>query len=294
MKKWLTMVILGSLCLTPFAEAGIDEDLWTLMLAVNVELEKAGKDLRIEKIEYLTAGETAGREVFFSDRGNKQFPSHWVPGDPRREWSTGTDITWASDGREGNSGAGFFRTQLAIARAMRTWNDVSCSTIPLERFNRFGISVFDLGFIAYFFGIGPEAPIVADISHAGFGTVLDPFLPAPIIAATFTLIWVSPDGTPTDIDNNGRFDTALREIYYTNNFPWGIGEDIDVETVVLHETGHALSQAHFGKLFRTKKNGKFHFAPRAVMNAGYTGIQTAIRRSDNAGHCSIWASWPNR
>jgi hypothetical protein len=43
---------------------------------------------------------------------------------------------------------------------------------------------------------------------------------------------------------------------------------------------------------RTDKNGKFHFAPRAVMNAGYTSVQQHLTGSDLAGHCSIWAAWP--
>ena len=66
----------------------------------------------------------------------------------------------------------------------------------------------------------------------------------------------------------------------------------DIETVALHEAGHGLSQGHFGKKFRTDKNGKIHFSPRAVMNASYSGIQTEILKTDNAGHCSIWANWP--
>jgi len=82
--------------------------------------------------------------------------------------------------------------------------------------------------------------------------------------------------------------------YYNDEFPWGIntGWPIDVETVVLHETGHGLSQDHFGKLLRTDKNGKFHFAPRAVMNAGYTDVQQHLTGTDLAGHCSLWGAWP--
>ena len=38
---------------------------------------------------------------------------------------------------------------------------------------------------------------------------------------------------------------------------------------------------------------KFHFAPRAVMNASYSGIQTNIRKTDNGTHCNIWGEWPN-
>jgi hypothetical protein len=39
--------------------------------------------------------------------------------------------------------------------------------------------------------------------------------------------------------------------------------------------------------------GKIHFSPCAVMNAAYSGVQTHIRTTDKAGHCSNWANWPN-
>ena len=69
---------------------------------------------------------------------------------------------------------------------------------------------------------------------------------------------------------------------------------IDVETVALHETGHGLSQAHFGQIFGTFSNQRIHFAPLAVMNAAVSVQQHTLRGTDNAGHCSIWGSWPNR
>ncbi len=61
----------------------------------------------------------------------------------------------------------------------------------------------------------------------------------------------------------------------------------------MHEAGHGLSQGHFGKLIQTNSNGLFHFAPKAVMNAGYTGPQKTLAGTDNAGYCGNWASWPN-
>ena len=98
----------------------------------------------------------------------------------------------------------------------------------------------------------------------------------------------------TDIDNNGRADTAFREIYYDPSFSWADDgtSDIDVETVALHELGHGLSQAHFGKVFVDKK-GNVKFAPKAVMNAVYVGPQPLLLGTDGAGHCANWASWPN-
>jgi hypothetical protein len=61
----------------------------------------------------------------------------------------------------------------------------------------------------------------------------------------------------------------------------------------LHEAGHGLSQQHFGSAFTDSGNESLHFAPRAVMNAAYSGIQTSISETDNAGHCSNWANWNN-
>jgi len=294
MKVGLVAAALG---LASQSTAGsIEDGLWTLMANANAELEFQGAGYRLEVIEYFTAGDEVGREVFFSDNGNKRLPYQFVPGDPRREpWSgpvgPGDDITWASDMVQGDApGVGFAATQGAIANAMATWDGVTCSNIPLTAKAVAG----NLGFLELLiFGTG-SVP-VADVTHAGFGSLVDLILPPPTIAATFTFVFIDGDGNETDIDNDGYPDAAFRETYYTNNYPWGdgSGDTVDVETVVLHEAGHGLSQAHFGKLFRTDKNGKFHFAPRALMNPGYTGVQRTVEKSDNAGHCSIWASWPN-
>ena len=115
-----------------------------------------------------------------------------------------------------------------------------------------------------------------------------------------------PGGPPpatvfTDIDNNGRADTAFREIYY-DPFVGFFGpprvwaddgvSNIDVETVALHEIGHGLSQAHFGKVFFDNK-GNLKFAPKAVMNAVYVGPQRTLLGTDGGGHCANWANWPN-
>ena len=65
----------------------------------------------------------------------------------------------------------------------------------------------------------------------------------------------------------------------------------DFETVILHEVGHGLSQAHFGQAFATG-NGKLHFAPAALMNAGYSVGRRVVTQTDKAGHSSNRADWP--
>ena len=114
-----------------------------------------------------------------------------------------------------------------------------------------------------------------------------------VLAATFTFVLTDVAGGITDIDNNGKGDTAFREIYYDPGFPWvddGVA-DVDVESVALHETGHGLSQAHFGTI--SIKKGLFSAKPRAVMNSFYNGPFSELQDTDIGGHCSNWAEWPN-
>lgn len=255
--------------------------------AANAQLEAGGYGFRLDYAEYLTDGDAAGQTVFFNNRGNKQLGAHFVPGDPRR--GGGSNITYTTDQTEGTvDGLTQAQTNAAIDRAMSTWDNVNCSTLPIDAVGNPGT---DIGVIEFLNGLGGSPFFFADLTHAGW---LPPGILAPnVIAVTFTFVWIDGFGNPTDIDNNGLQDVAFREILYNDLFTWQIDANIDVETVALHEAGHGLSQGHFGKGFVTSSNGKLHFSPRAVMNATYSGVQQDIDQTDNAGHCSIWGQWPN-
>lgn len=137
----------------------------------------------------------------------------------------------------------------------------------------------------------------ADITHAGwlgaaFFNAVAPDGASFILAATFTFVFIDPaTGDPTDIDGDGRADVAFREIYYNRAFPWGTGGadyNVDIQSVAIHEAGHALGLAHFGKIF-VKKNGTLQFAPKAIMNAAYVSEDRSIRGTDNGAFCQAWA-----
>ena len=259
------------------------------MTAINDALDAQGLSFQLDAIESFSA-DGAGTTVFFNDRGNKQLGSDWVPADIRRGGFS--DIAYATDGFESVTASGLSpaETTQAIDNAMSTWGDVSCSQ-GLEIFN-LGVTPFDAGYLQFLVGAGGAPFPIFDVTHAGFSTAVTDFFFGPgssVIGVTFTFVF-----TDSDVDNNGKSDVAFREIYYNDAYNWVTnGGGIDLETVALHEAGHALSQGHFGKLFRTESNGEFHFAPRALMNAGYTGVQRDVKETDEAGHCSNWASWPN-
>jgi outer membrane murein-binding lipoprotein Lpp len=268
----------------------LDAQILTLGDAMNAKLVADGSAFRLVVVDYLTSGESneVGQTVFFNNRA-KQLGAHFVPGDPRRGGRA--NITYLVDQAEGAiDGLTVAQTTAAIDRAMATWNGVNCSTIPITKLP--DIPGLDIGIVETLLGQTGGPFFLADITHAGW--LPAGVLPPNVIGATFTFMFVDPaTGAPTDIDNNGKIDVAFREILYNNVFTWAINGNIDVETVALHESGHGLSQGHFGKAFRTDSNGKIHFSPLAVMNAAYSGVQQGLAGTDNGGHCSIWGSWPN-
>jgi hypothetical protein len=275
-----------------------EEALRAAMQSINAQLAAEGAMYRVEVAEWLAAPDTGaiGQTVFFEDRGNKQVPHHFVPADPRRGGFI--DIAYIVDTFDGEtaSGVGAADTTAAIDRAMATWDTVRCSNIPITNLGAFPV---DLGLVQSFLGFGGASAVFADITHAGwlprgFFDLLLPMGGDFILGVTFTFVFVGADGNPTDINGDGKADAALREIYYNDNFSWAINANVDVETVALHEAGHGLSEGHFGEAFVTDANNKLHFAPRALMNAGYSGVNQQVTATDNGGHCSIWANWPNQ
>lgn len=279
---------------------------------INDRLREAGLGIQLGKYEYVTYGATgkAGRLVLASDRA-KQLPYQWVAGDPRRGGST--NLTWLIDGVEGATSSGLTQAQTdqATVDAMQTWQDVRCSDIPLVRLDN---SPVDVGVVQALSGYGGLLATPADYVHAGF-------LPQQffedlqtgggeaILGVTFTFFCDGLGAPPEDLDGDGFIDTCYTETYYNDYFDWAIDAPanpfgpIDVETVVVHESGHALSQGHFGDIFLDatgsfEVGGKFffrhlHFSPYAVMNAVIWETQQDLTGTDIGGHCSIWGNWPD-
>jgi hypothetical protein len=284
------------------AGGDIEATLSAYMDAVNASLESEGANYRVAVAEYLTDGSDgeAGGIVLAKDVGNKQLAADWVPNDPRRVWSGAQDggnddITYSIDQVDATplsgflNGVGAAETTAAIEAAMGTWADVRCSDLILTRNPDYG---FDTGFVAYLNGLGGASGfIAADIMHNGF---TDLNFGGGVLAVAFAFWWVDANG-PTDIDGNGKRDKALADLYYDPSWIWGVDGgpgQVDTETIALHEVGHGLSQAHFGTV-RFKNDGSLKASPRAVMNALYSGPLRDLRGTDNGGHCSNWAQWPN-
>jgi len=296
-QKWFSLFAMAALIVmvaipqTVFAVS--EDDVKAALNTMNDQLAVAGENFRVEMVEFSTFDEV-GPTVYANDRQH-QLDSHWVPFDPNR-WGV-RDIYWAVDNVDQTADVLWADAYAAIGRAMNIWDTVPCATIPLLQVNDYGL---DLGYVQYLVGMGGVPGWLADITHAGwlpwifFETIGGPGGGDSILGATFTFIWIDEvTGDPSDMDGNGKNDVAFREIYYNDEFNWGIDiRYFDIETVIAHEVGHGLSLGHFGKIFRSP-NGELHFAPRALMNALYYDILHELLGTDNASFCSIWAKWPN-
>jgi hypothetical protein len=274
-----------------------------LLVNANRKLATRKLNFRIAYAEYYTRAESGrvGQQIFAFDRGNKHFGISYVPGLERPSGAT-NEIRYLVDQSDGATGTApvlsSAQTEAAIDRAMATWGNVRCSNLDIVKVADPGI---DPDLIDGLLGFGSIGTPLADVTHAGwypaaFFDALAEDGSDFIIAITFFFVFTDDEGNFTDLNRDGELDFAFAEIYYNDAFAYGIDTSlpIDVETVALHETGHGLGQAHFGKIFLTTANGKFHFSPLAVMNAAYSGLNQDLLGSDRAGHCSLWGSWPRR
>lgn len=292
-------------------ESAAPEACIKMLSTANARLMAEGKKFRVMMMEYITAPGSGqfGSTVFAKNVGNKQLAYHYAPNLVAYPgyFTYGVDVT------EGSTTGGLVNadTEPAIDRAMRTWDNVIGSGLSISKVTAPEV---DLGVMQWVLEFGGMPGYYADVTHAGWlpATFFDAIAPPngseSILGVTFTFIWVDGDGNPIDTNGDHKFDAAFREIYYSNAFAWTnspvdyTSPLVDVETIVLHESGHGLSQAHFGMIFNDGKGtaepgfqvGHLHFSPRAVMNAIYWNSQRSLLGTDVAGHLSIWSTWPKK
>jgi hypothetical protein len=270
------------------------------LLDINAQLRSQGRHVAIEEVSFFRIGD--GRS---SVRIHQQ-PFRWVPNDPRRN-ADGDHITYLARNSRGATASGLTgaQTGAAIDAGLATW--AAAPALKKVTIVKRADTAVDPDIFDGFFGIGTDpdeanaTPFQADIVEAGwrprafFEAAGGPGGGRGILAFTITFIFTDDvTGDPTDINGDNYFDTALAEVYYNDTFgdattdragnPWRINQPlpaIDVQTVALHENGHALELGHFGP------------PPAAVMNPVYAGIRQAPLPIDLAGMNAVWSSWPN-
>ena len=285
--------------------SGLDIESLVNIHEINQQLASQGANVRLAFAETVTFGvgsaEPMGQTIFANDR-QQRLDAQWVANDARRN-ADGDNITHVIDGSFAFANVFNLNPPIngepAIDASFDTWNSLKKNA----KMNV--VKVPDNGATNYSVLLGTGDPVAdalyADISTIGFlpGAVFDAVLGAGsstnVLGVTFTYVWLDGAGNPSDVNNDGYNDVALKEVWYNDDFLWTTdsnGAGVDIETVALHENGHALGLGHFGKIFGTNKNGKLHVATRAVMNAVILGTQRELLGTDKSSYNSIYGSWP--
>lgn len=278
------------------SKAQSDSDLGSVLglFEVNNKLEESGANFRVAFAETITLAEngrhTAGQQIFANDR-QKQLGAQWVPGDARRN-ADGNNLTYLVFDTFSMAN-GSIDSEPAIDASFDTWNNI-------KRNSKLSINkVQDTGVFPSAIFAGGN-PFLADITELGFlpGSIFDqvlgPGAGGSVLGVAFTFTFIDGDGNPTDVNNDGFSDVALKEIWYNDSFLWTTdpnGAGVDIETVALHENGHALGFGHFGKISVINER-KLSVSPRSVMNAIVLGTQRELLGTDEASFNSIYGNWP--
>ncbi|MGD2116379.1 MAG: matrixin family metalloprotease [Acidobacteriota bacterium] len=254
------------------AQEGDTESL-TLMLSSNDGLRAQGMDYIIQQIDYFRQdGSRASVRLYQADFG-------WVPGDARRGATDGS-LELLFDAPNGSAdGLPASAIGNAVSRAGATWGADTClADAPLTEVTHPGgdVTVFD--------GVAAEGtigdPFAGDIVVAGFPGSVESLFGPDTIAFSVTFIFIDGAGVPTDMDADGRLDTAHNEVYLNPAMDWTLdpeqGTGFDLETTALHELGHSLGLGHFGA------------PPASVMNPVYAGVRRELFAIDHAALCILY------
>lgn len=259
--------------------------------------------------EYITdpaSGQMGGFELLRKDLGNGQLTHDFVYDDPRNAfWRNGSpEPSYIVRPDNATADVNVEDYEGWLQESLTAWESLQCSKMNLTRLGNG--SVGNPGLVEFFFqtGILTLAFTEADLTQVGFksGAEFPYFAANPnVLGVAFTLFWTDENGEFTDINDDGKFDVAIREIYYNDEFEWadngleGTQPDgtrlFDFPTVAIHEVGHGVSAAHFGSIGRQK--GELVAHPRSIMNAIYGGTLRELAGRDKGSHCSNWAQWPN-
>ena len=266
--------------------------------------------------------ERDGQTIIVSqDVGNQAFPYQWVENDARRHSADGLTLYYRIDLTELPPGITVAETEAAIEAAVATFNGERCAR-NLELVRVDSDPGADLGWVQrQVLGgdAGSDQPR-ADITFAGW--VGDEFWPAigfpdamglavPVLPSTdgTSLIWgldaFDPDQPATDINSDRKRDLFATEIYFRRNANYVVDDDdlgntlfyIDLESIVLHELGHALGMDHFGRTsVILDENGELvdvviNENSGNVMNTSNFFVRRSLSGSDRASFCGLYGNW---
>ncbi len=256
--------------------------------------------------------------IVVQDRGNQAFTYQWVENDPRRHVSDGLALYYRIDRTELPPGVTWEQTEAAIESAISTMRDVTCGRVEFIRVD--SDQAEDLGYIQDAVGFGGSPTLRPDITFAGwvpreffaavglpgsFGVALPVVPDADDGSAVWGLDVLDPTRTLSDVNGDRKHDLLATEVYFNRDWNYVTDDEdlantlfyIDVESIVLHEFGHALGMDHFGRYeVVLDQDGNFvdlilNTKSLSTMNTSNYLQKRDLSGSDVASFCGLYASW---
>ncbi|MUP45222.1 hypothetical protein E0K83_05620 [Gramella sp. BOM4] len=270
---------------------GVIEEKYVASEALTVLNEKL-KDQGIAILKVEAMSESSPIILFDKQLSIVRPSSSWVANDPRRSGTTNITYNVFPAFAVANPG---IPTESITDAAFDDWeNSSGCGGAQLVKqanpgiFNSAILSIGGVGGTPYsdINILGHVPPFVFELVGLGPNT----------LGVAFTISFRDENGQLTDIDNDNKADTALKEVWYNDGYEWTDDPEnnpdaIDLASVITHEIGHTLEAGHFGTGIFNEKKRTISYSPRAVMNALYFEANSDLQTTDRASYCNTFSNW---